>query len=165
MKWKKMPAISTRKYVVADPHVQGAILRRVGLYALAAIAYYSVVLFFSIYATGRVGTTTDRLFECLDDIITWLPGLFVLGPIAAYDLLTTTNRFAGPICRLRREMKMLVDDESPRELTFRENDHWSEVAKHYNELRQELLELRAESAQNGGRHKNNLNEEMAEVLI
>jgi len=146
MNWKLLPSLSTRKFLIADPYVQGAILRRVGLYAFAAFAYYVVVVFFSVCISENQTPIADRLLTFVDDAITWLPGLLVLGPIAAYDLVTMTNRFAGPICRLRREMRLLVEDQSPHELYFREHDHWSDVAEVYNELRLEVIELRRELA-------------------
>ncbi|WP_146524236.1 hypothetical protein [Novipirellula artificiosorum] len=165
MKWKSLSSMSTRKYVVADPHVQGAILRRVVLYALAAVLYYCVVLFFSVYASDRDGTQADRWIALLDNAITWLPGLCVLGPIAAYDLLSTTNRFAGPVCRLRREMKLLIDDQSPAPLRFRDKDHWCEMADLFNELREEMLELREHAKQNAADRSAASAEDLAEVLI
>ncbi|TWU36713.1 hypothetical protein Q31b_49950 [Novipirellula aureliae] len=146
MNWKSLPSLSTRKYLIADPYVQGAILRRVALYAMAAFAYYVVVIFFSVYISDNQTPPSERLLTFIDDAITWLPGLLVLGPIAAYDLLTMTNRFAGPICRLRREMRLLIDNQSASELHFREHDHWSDVAEVYNELRKEVIDLRQEVA-------------------
>ncbi len=145
MNWKFHPSASTRKYVVADPVVQGAILRRVGLYTFATILYYCVVLAFHVFGSDRDGTTMEKLNMCLDDAITWVPGLFVIVPVAAYDLLATTNRFAGPICRLRGELRRLIDGDSPRPVKFREGDHWSDVAILFNEVRQEMLMLREQA--------------------
>ncbi|GAA5506613.1 hypothetical protein [Novipirellula caenicola] len=166
MDLKRFSSNSTRKHVIADPHVQGAILRRVALYAFAAILYYSVVFCCTVFLSDRDGTSTDRMIECLDDAITWIPGLFVILPIAAYDLLATTNRFAGPICRLRGELQRLIAGESPRPLNFREHDHWSEIAELFNEVRAELLVLREESKNpSGPRKPADPSKEVVDVLL
>ncbi len=66
----------------------------------------------------------------------------LLIPIIIYDLLTVTNRLAGPIFRLRREMNRLAQGNSLEPLAFREGDYWQEVAGSFNQIRDELLALR-----------------------
>ncbi|TWU26518.1 hypothetical protein Pla52o_03710 [Novipirellula galeiformis] len=166
MNLKQFSSNSTRRYVVADGHVQGAILRRVGLYAFAAILYYCVVFCFTVFGSHPEGTVTDQILLCLDDAISWIPGLLVILPIAAYDLLATTNRFAGPICRLRGELQRLIEGQSPQPLNFRENDHWTDIAELFNQVREELLELRAQSSPDvEPRSPKSAPKEVADVLI
>ena len=162
MKVSPFSSLSTRRYVIADPKVQGAIVRRLALYAFAAVVYYSIVLACAVYATVEDGAASDALIRYLDDAITWLPGLLVLGPIAAYDLYATTNRFAGPIIRLRRELRDLIDGNSPQPLKFREGDHWTEMAELFNELRSEIMELRKKA---DGKSPTDDDSKVNEILI
>jgi len=58
----------------------------------------------------------------------------VLLPAFVFDTLKMTHRFAGPISRLRAEMKRACDGLPVRDLKFRGNDYWREIATGFNEL-------------------------------
>jgi hypothetical protein len=137
------PQFRLRSQLLIDPSVQWPILQRTALYTASCAVYFMVVLFYA--ESSKIGHESPwkSLHHCFDVIVCWAPGLTMLAPIIAYDLLIYTNRFTGPMFRLRREMRRLIDDESEHPVKLRDNDHCMEMADMFNELREEILELRA----------------------
>ena len=66
----------------------------------------------------------------------------LLLPLFVYDILKSSHRVAGPICRLRNEMIKLSNGEDVKELRFRPGDHWTELAEDFNVLAKQLMEFR-----------------------
>lgn len=131
-----------RNQLFVDTEVQARLLWRISLYAVAAAVYFTVIVAIEqglLYPDRR---WVDVAVATIDDAIFWIPGLFLLGPIMLYDLLKITNRFAGPMYSLSREMRRLVNGEPTRELNFRDGDHWHEMADTFNDLRAEMHRLR-----------------------
>ena len=136
------PTSSPRHQYFVDCEVQSAILIRVSVYGLSLSCYFAITLICTQWMNEPDRSFFDSLLKCIEDVSYWLPGFLLLIPIAVHDLLKMTNQFAGPITRLRREMKMLVDNQSDRPLSFREDDYWVELTSSYNQIRGELLQLR-----------------------
>jgi hypothetical protein len=57
----------------------------------------------------------------------------LLLPIVAHSAIRFSNRFAGPMVRIRRSLKQLAEGEIPH-VVFRENDFWTDVADDINKL-------------------------------
>ncbi|TWU50782.1 hypothetical protein Poly51_40750 [Rubripirellula tenax] len=131
-----------RQQLLIDHHVQGSLLRRTALYSAACAVYFIVILIFTESMSRSDTTLVEAIERCIDEAIYWAPGLILLAPLVAYDMLKLTNRFAGPMFRLRREMQRLANGECERPLTFRDGDYWTEFADVFNQLRDELEELR-----------------------
>ena len=138
--------VFVRKQLLIDQRVQGTLLRRTALYSAGCAIYFIVILFFAETMSRRDDSYAEALIGCLDEAIYWAPGLMLLTPMVAYDLLRVTNRFTGPVFRLRREMHRLANGESEYPLNFRDDDHWKELADVFNLLRTELMDLRSENA-------------------
>ncbi len=131
-----------RQQLLIDRHVQGALMRRTALYSAACGVYFLVILVLTETMSNANTTLGEAFLRCLDEAVYWAPGLILLAPLVAYDMLKMTNRFAGPMFRLRREMQRLVEQKSASPLTFREGDHWTELTVIFNQLRDEMGELR-----------------------
>ncbi|MCG8653823.1 MAG: hypothetical protein MI861_28550, partial [Pirellulales bacterium] len=127
--------------------VHGCLVRRIMLYGASCAIYFSIILVCSELLSESNYSLETALARCLDEMMYWLPGIAILAPMVGYDILRLTNRFTGPFFRLKVEMQHLVDQDDDRPpLTFRQGDYWSEVAVIFNQLREELQELRAEKA-------------------
>lgn len=131
-----------RNQLLVDTGVQAALLRRVIVYAMAALVYFLTILVIEETLLYEDRHATDVLRHTLDESIYWLPGLLMLGPLMVYDMLCLTNRFAGPMYSLRRELRRLADNESQRPLRFRDGDYWNDMAQSFNEIREELQRYR-----------------------
>ena len=58
-----------------------------------------------------------------------------------YDLLKLTNRFAGPVYRVRVTLEHLVRGETIRPVKFRDGDFWCDLAPKLNVLAARLGQL------------------------
>ena len=59
--------------------------------------------------------------------------LLALFPAFMLDTIRFSNRFVGPIARLRRHLRQLGNGETDR-CQFRENDYWAEMAGEFNDV-------------------------------
>lgn len=134
-----------RVRLLIDRQVQGTLLCRAGVYAAAGLLYMCCVLYFSQALSDPTLSWAQHFGNFAFDAFCWAPGLLVLMPIVAHDVLRMSNRFAGPVFRLRTEMQHLVSGQEGREIKFRDEDQWTELAPLYNQLRAELLELRKQA--------------------
>ena len=71
--------------------------------------------------------------------------LLALLPILILDFIKFTNRFAGPVLRLRAAMRQVARGDAPTPINFREGDFWQELAADFNRITARLKA--AESAQ------------------
>jgi hypothetical protein len=85
----------------------------------------------------RLVTGPSRLFyRHFDDM--WFyygPALIVstlILPFVVMDIIRLSNRFAGPMVRLRRAMRALARGEHVAPIKFRENDFWQPFAEEFN---------------------------------
>ena len=132
-----------RHTLLVDCDVQGMILRRTALYATACGLYFAVILIFSESLSNPEQSITAATLQCVDEMIYWLPGLAILAPVIAYDILRITNRFTGPVFRLRRELTRLAEGQEVQPMVFREDDYWREMSEIFNRIRDEMIELRS----------------------
>lgn len=131
-----------RQHLLVDSSVQGPLLRRIAFYSLACGLYFMMALVITESLSNPHEAVSETTRRCLDEAAFWAPGFMLLTPIIIYDLLGISNRFAGPIFRLRHQMRDLAKGKPTAPLTFREGDYWQEVADSFNQIRRELLELR-----------------------
>lgn len=127
-----------RRQLFVDRKVQGALVVR-------AIGYWFFCLL--TMALGlmlwRLWTGPARLFYLqFDEMWHWygpaaVASLFVL-PLVIVDIVRMSNRFAGPLYRLRRELRKLADGQPVRAIKFRDGDFWMEFADEFNAVAQRL---------------------------
>ena len=137
-----------RQYFV-DPKVQGGIIARCLLYWGTCLVTTFVILFFWSLMTGpaRISfMTVDYLWFHYGPA--FVASLLLL-PLILWDILKMTNRFAGPILRLRRELKKLAKGEQVSPLFFRQGDYWRDVADDFNRVAVRLKELEAKESLKG----------------
>ena len=135
-------ASPTRRRILIDSGVQGTLVRRTGLYAAATAIYLLVIFILSDALSHPKEPVSESLLRCLDEAVFWAPGLMLLAPLFAYDLIHISNRFVGPMFRLRRELRKLSNGETVGPMFSRQGDFWSDASESFNRLREELLELR-----------------------
>jgi hypothetical protein len=139
-----------RHNLLVDRDVQGVMLRRTALYATACGIYFFVILICSESLSDPEQSVGAAILQCVDEMIYWLPGFAMLAPVIAYDIIRITNRFTGPVFRLRREMIRLADGQEVSPMVFREDDYWSEMSEIFNRIRNEMIELRKAQQEQAG---------------
>ena len=70
-----------------------------------------------------------------------IASLLVL-PVAVMDMIRVSNRFAGPMVRLRHGMRALAKGRKVAPIEFRKDDFWYEFAEEFNAVVREVEELR-----------------------
>jgi hypothetical protein len=124
-----------RRHFFVDPALQGALVTRVVLYWIICLC--SVVLLMLAWRIitapgGSALTYANEMWTyCWPALVT----SFLLLPLVVMDILRFSNRFAGPLLRLRRSLRALARGEEVRPIEFREDDFWLEVADEFNAVR------------------------------
>lgn len=142
-----------RHKIFIDRPVQGSLVLRVllywtffvtGIYIL--LAGIPIVLSLFVPSAGtpsawQIMAHTGRVF--------W-PGLFasaLLLPLLILDVIRVSNRFAGPVYRLKGALRDLADGTNVEPIKFREGDFWSNVAEEFNRVAGRMRELQNAATQ------------------
>lgn len=118
-----------------DTHVQGALVRRI-------LMHWSIFFFVTCMLVAVLnGLAGDPSLPFSAKI--WgesgtlglvAVSMLVLFPAFALDTIRFSNRFVGPISRLRRSLRELSQNKKVEKIQFRDNDFWSEMAKEFNDV-------------------------------
>lgn len=133
-----------------DSRVQGTLVRRILFHWCA---FFVVTLMCVSVMQLLLGDPNKTIAE---RVASPGSGLMLIGvimlalfPAFALDTIRFSNRFVGPIARLRRYMRELTEGKKVGPLSFRDNDFWADVAEEFNaissrvqEQEQEILELK-----------------------
>ncbi len=115
--------------------------------------FLGLVLVSQIVLCWQILNGPDRpFFEHFHFDILWTerPSVVIasllLLPIVLIDTLVLTNRFAGPIYRLRSSMRALAAGERVDPVRFRDHDFWQEIAQEFNTLSAYVEQLKKQAA-------------------
>ena len=61
-------------------------------------------------------------------VVPFLLVSFALAPVFILDAVKLSNRFAGPIVRVRRALTQIADGQTPKTIEFRQGDFWKSLA-------------------------------------
>jgi len=129
-----------RKRFFVDPKVQGLLVARVVLYWIFCLS--SIILMLLCW---RIVTGPARVFYThFDDM--WFhygPALIaslLLLPLVVIDVIRFSNRFVGPMLRLKRSMRQLARGDDVEPIEFRDADFWKEFATDFNAIRARIQE-------------------------
>ncbi len=139
--------MNQRKRLIVDPTVQWSIARRIMVHwALFCVTTFVVYTAFSIMLTIGEMPLSEAILKSTRDQLPMLVTMILLMPIFLRDILQLSQRFTGPIYRLRGALKDLAAGESPRPLRFRDGDFWSDVAGDFNLVRQKIMDAQKAEA-------------------
>lgn len=123
-----------RRQLFVDPRVQGALVLKTVLYWIMCVVAITLMLL-----CWRIVTGPARMFYThFEDM--WFhfgPALvasFLVLPLVVYDMVRMSNRFCGPLFRLRRSLRALARGEPVAPISFRDGDFWPEIAQEFNAL-------------------------------
>lgn len=123
-----------RKQLFVDPKVQGALVGRVVMYWFVCLITISLMLLCWRIVTGPA----RPVYTHFDDM--WffygpaaVASLFLL-PLVIVDIVRLSNRFTGPLLRLRRSMRALARGEHVTPIEFRDGDFWQDFAEEFNRV-------------------------------
>lgn len=136
----------SRNRLFVDPKVQGMLMLRCLAYWACMLMTITVLLI-----TWRSMSGPAKIFyEHFDELwlqykLPFMATLFLL-PLLLFDIAKLSNRFVGPMIRLRRALRDLANGEPIRLIHFRAGDYWSEVADEFNGVaaRVQMMEKKIE---------------------
>ena len=134
-----------RKQNYVDSSVQGALLRRIFFHwcAFFGVAALAVILMQTLLGDPSK-TVIERLrFEMGEFVFLGLV-ILALFPAFMLDTIRFSNRFVGPIVRLRRHLRELGTNEITDHCSFRDNDFWAEMALEFNRVADMVKTQKAE---------------------
>jgi hypothetical protein len=117
-----------------DRTVQGALLARTAIYWMFWLFSVSLMLICWSAFTGPKTRFVELVAELFDRYGPALLASLLLLPIVMMDVLRLSNRFVGPVSRLRAGLKDLAQGKLVRPLNFRDDDYWRELAVDFNEV-------------------------------
>ncbi|MGD0518179.1 MAG: hypothetical protein ABSA26_11650 [Thermoguttaceae bacterium] len=134
-----------RKRLFVDPKVQGALIARVVLYWVLCLLTIALMLLFWDIITGPA-----RVFYMHFDDMWFYYGpaaiaSFLLLPLVIMDIIRMSNRFVGPLLRMRRSMRALARGEYVEPIEFRGSDFWHDFADDFNAVRARIRQLSAQN--------------------
>jgi hypothetical protein len=130
--------LRSQKYV--DSHVQGALCKRIFLHWCTFFTISMVAIGGMQALLGNPNESlSQRVGEQFGQLFFFAIVLASLLPAFMLDTVRFSNRFVGPIARLRRCMRELAQFEMTEEIHFREDDFWNDAAIEFNQLRAKLL--------------------------
>ncbi len=131
-----------RKIYLVDKQVQLHVAGRVIVYWCSALLF--VLLPLALLRTVQVGGTfpMNILVVCQQywQVFTML---FLFLPFAIYDSIRVSNQYAGPIYRLREELRKREEGKKIGPITFREGDHYTDLPQSINMLIEQVDSLEA----------------------
>jgi hypothetical protein len=129
-----------RKQILVERKVQGALGARIACHWFAFMAISLLVTtFLNTFGNVEQPTLWDSLRLSVLNQVPSLAVLFALLPWFIHDALKLSNRFAGPMVRLRNSIRLLTEGSETPALRFRKGDFWGEVADDFNRLQRKLL--------------------------
>ena len=135
-----------RKRLLVDRKLQGTLLFRIAIYWCFAVLTVSIVTLCLRLLTysGPVNSIWELFafgqFFSQHGVV--ILASLLLVPIVAYDVLVFSNRFAGPLYRMRRSLRALGAGESVDPIHFREQDFLQELAEEFNAVADRIEQLR-----------------------
>ncbi|MFK8111054.1 MAG: hypothetical protein AB8B91_02565 [Rubripirellula sp.] len=124
-----------RRKALVDPEVQGGILRKITVHWIVFFICNAMALMIWIRLFEQPDVGWGQTFS--DTVRRFLPFFIItlaLIPAFVWDTLKLTNRFAGPILRLRGALADASAGRAVAPLHFRNNDFWKEIAQNFNSV-------------------------------
>ncbi len=127
----------------SERSVQTALMLHIlGHWAFFALAMGAYLYFIEVLSGDPTKVWSNLLHRHGPTIVAML----VFSPIILRDICKLSNRFAGPIVRLRRGMQELADGQPVKPIHFRERDFWLDLATNFNRIAERLRVSQGESA-------------------
>jgi hypothetical protein len=123
-----------RKKYWIDRQIQGALAIRVALHWLIFSGVATALTLMFQYLGSPLAPFSEHVSVIWTNQGPFALVMLMLLPVFLYDTVKLSNRFAGPVLRLRRAMTGIANGEPAERLNFRDNDFWRGMADDYNVL-------------------------------
>lgn len=136
-----------RGKLFVDTKVQGALAIRIAMHWCLFFVVSMMCIFALEYFLGEPGLS----FQEHASVVWRKYAFFILlmitiVPSFVYDAIKLSNRFAGPMVRLRTAMQSAADGAEVKPIKFRDGDFWMEVCDLFNKVGERLNKAEATSS-------------------
>lgn len=121
-----------RRRLFVDPKLQGSLVVRAVFYWLMCLLTVTLMLLCWRIMTGPARMFYAHFEDMWHDLGPALVASLILLPMIVLDVVRLSNRFAGPVLRLRRSMRELAHGEPVEPIHFRDGDFWPDFAADFN---------------------------------
>lgn len=137
-----------RKRLMIDPAVQWAVARRVALHWFGFFALLIVVnSILGILLTGPDKSLIESGTAAVKAQLPQVVIMMLILPIFLRDTIRLSNKFAGPMYRLRIGLGTLGQAKPTAPIKFRSSDFWHDVAERFNCVRDRIDSLETKNQQ------------------
>ena len=121
-----------RKKNYVDSKVQGALLRRIvsHWFMFFFVAGFCIIMLQTLLGDSNL-PVWDRIKHQTGEFTFFALVMAALFPAFMLDTVRFSNRFVGPIGRLRRHLRQLSQGDTSK-CKFRDDDFWIEVSDEFN---------------------------------
>lgn len=127
-------ARSKRRRLTVDLQVQGALARRLILHWASFVVVTMSVMFAFYLLADPLKPASEHLHDVFSAQFYFIMVALVMLPAFIYDSLQLSNRFAGPIVRIRRSLKLVSTGQPVEKISFRKGDFWADLADEFNAM-------------------------------
>lgn len=141
-----MSVMPQRSKLLVDPPVQWSIAGRiVGHWMMLLTCLIMINMMVAVLTTIGQTSFIEAFRRAAVSEVRTLGVLLLLMPIFLRDTLKMSNRFAGPMYRLRMALKSMAGHDLPAPIKFRNGDFWQEAAEDFNTVRSQHESLQKEN--------------------
>ena len=124
-----------RKQNFVDSGVQGGLVRRIFVHWIVFFVVTTLAVLAMKTLLGEPSLSFATRLKAEFGELIYLGLIFVaVFPAFMLDTVRFSNRFVGPITRLRRHLRELGENGETQNIKFRDNDFWLAIASEFNEV-------------------------------
>ncbi|MEN0110780.1 MAG: hypothetical protein AAF805_08655 [Planctomycetota bacterium] len=128
-----------RRTEFIDPEVQGALAKRIAVHWMLYVGVATLLVVGLKWMTSPFTPLWDHVVDAWWTYGAMLIVMLCLAPVFVYDAVKLSNRFTGPMLRLRTSLRELAEGERPTPIKLRDGDFWQEAADDFNRAVDRLL--------------------------
>ncbi|TWU51959.1 hypothetical protein [Rubripirellula reticaptiva] len=137
-----------RSRILVDPKVQWTIAGRLaGHWTMFLVCLVAISTLVRVIFTAGDQPLLDSAWSSLKAQTPIILVMLMLLPVFLRDSLKLSNRFAGPMYRLRTALRSLAQNKETGPIKFRTGDFWLEAADDFNIVLAQLEELKSENTE------------------
>jgi len=118
--------------MLCDREVQGALMLRVVMYWFFCLLTITLMLVCWSVVSGPPRRFAPLIADLYSRYAPALAASLLVLPIVMIDVVRLSNRFVGPVKRLRDAMAALAEGDEVRPIKFRDRDFWMPLADLFN---------------------------------
>ena len=130
-----------RKKLFVDASVQGALVMRAVTYWFYCLVTIAFMMTCWIIFSDRPSSSTELFLRVWGRCGPAFIASVLLLPLVMVDCLRTSNRFVGPLQRIRKALRDVAAEKDVPYIAFRKGDFWCEMADDFNRLNDRVKRL------------------------